>query len=37
VFDERVIVDLAGLDWPPRRISTTLSASLLAAWRNGLT
>jgi len=37
VFDERVIVDLAGLDWPPRRISTTLSASLLAAWRDGLT
>ncbi|HET6504225.1 MAG TPA: helix-turn-helix domain-containing protein [Amycolatopsis sp.] len=33
IFDERVIVDLAGLDWPPRRISRSLSASLLAAWQ----
>lgn len=33
VFDERVIVDLAELDWPPRRISRALSASLLAAWQ----
>jgi AcrR family transcriptional regulator len=33
VFDERVIVDLAGLGWPPRRISRTLSASLLSAWQ----
>lgn len=33
VFDERVIVDLAGLGWPPCRISHALSASLLAAWQ----
>ncbi|MEW5810523.1 TetR/AcrR family transcriptional regulator [Mycolicibacterium canariasense] len=33
VFDERVIVDLAELNWPPRRIARTLSASLNAAWQ----
>lgn len=33
MFDERVIVDLAALKWPPRRISRTISASLLAAWQ----
>lgn len=34
VFDERVIVDLAGLGWSPHRIARTLSASLLAAWQS---
>lgn len=33
VFDERVIVDLAELGWPPRRVSRALSASLHAAWQ----
>jgi len=35
IFDERVIVDLAGLGWTARRISRTLTASLLAAWQAG--
>lgn len=33
IFDERVIVDLAGRGWSPRQTSGTLSASLLAALR----
>ena len=34
IFDERVIIDLrSALGWSAERITTTLSTSLLAAWR----
>lgn len=33
LFDERVIVDLSALGWPPARITQALAASVLAAWQ----